>query len=247
MSQVQPMQIDRNGDIGLAQHNNLFVKQTRKGCIQELFGCDANTEFKIATLQQRQNDIFYALENTPCCIRFWCGNFRPYTINLWAGQNQSGSQVGSFKRPWRCALGNCKCCCFQEIIAENGSGSQLGSFKETCWYCFPTFSVNDAAGNSKFIVHMPTCCGGLCINCCAEGCCNCRIPFYIYTPGKGDEKRQVGKIVKIWSGMGNELFTDADKFELEYPPGADPSAKATLLGATFLLNTLFFERQKESS
>lgn len=249
MSAVQPMQMS-NGGAGecevLAQQNNLFVKQTRKGCIQECFGCDANTEFKIATLDQRESDIYYALENTSCCIRFWCGALRPFEIDLWSGKDKSGAQIGKYRRPFRCALGPQKCCCHQEIVAESASGAKLGSVKENYWCCLPTFDIKDANNQQQFVMHYPTCCMGMCVNCCAEGCCNCRIPFYIYTPGKGDDKRQVGKIVKIWSGLGNEMFTDADKFELEYPPGANASSKATLLGATFFLNALFFERQKET-
>jgi hypothetical protein len=249
MSSVQPMEMSRSGagecDV-LGNQPNLFVKQTRKGCFQECFGCDANTEFKIATLDQRDNDIYYALENTSCCIRFWCGSMRPYEINLWSGKDNTGSQLGKFVRPLRCQLGSLKCCCYQEIQAENSSGSKLGSVKERCWCCVPSFDVKDANDQQKYLLHFPTCCDGMCIDCCAEGCCNCRIPFYVFTPGKGAEKKQVGKIVKVWSGFANELFTDADKFEVQYPPDADAASKSTLLGATFLLNSLFFERQKES-
>lgn len=229
----------------LGNQKNLFVKQTKKGWIQECFGCDANTEFKIATMDERENDIFYAVENTSCCIRFWCQNARPYEINLWSGSNQEGAQIGKFIRPFRCALGPQKCCCHQEIIAESASGSKLGSVVENYWICLPTFDVKDANNQLKYMLHYPTCCMGMCVNCCAEGCCSCRIPFYIYTPGKGEEKKQVGKIVKVWGGLTQEFLTDADKFELEYPPDADASTKTTLLGATFFLNTLFFERQKQ--
>jgi len=58
------------------------------------------------------------------------------------------------------------------------------------------------------------------MNCCAEGCC--RIPFYIYTPE--DDNAHVGKIIKIWSGFGNELM-GAHKFEVEFPTGADNETK----------------------
>ena len=56
----------------------------------------------------------------------------------------------------------------------------------------------------------------MCVNCCAEGCCNCRIPFYIFPQSdtKGTKDTNVGFITKIWSGLGTELFTDADKFEV---------------------------------
>ena len=53
---------------------------------------------------------------------------------------------------------------------------------------------------------------------------------------------QVGKIVKIWAGLGKELFTDADTFKVEFPPGIDAAAKARLLGTVFFINIQFFEK-----
>ena len=57
--------------------------------------------------------------------------------------------------------------------------------------------------------------GGMCVNICAEGLCNCRIPFYIFPPDAGSTKEEkIGNITKIWAGLGTEVFTDADKFEV---------------------------------
>ena len=46
---------------------------------------------------------------------------------------------------------------------------------------------------------------------------------------------------QVWSGLEKELLTDADTFMSEFPKGADMKMKTTLLGATFLLNQLYFE------
>jgi len=84
--------------------------------------------------------------------------------------------------------------------------------------------------------------GGMCINICAEGLCNCRVPFYVFPPTGGNTvEEKIGNITKIWTGLGTELFTDADKFEVEFPADANTNAKARLLGALFLINQLFFE------
>lgn len=70
----------------LAKYPNLFVKQTKKGCLQELLcGCDANNEFKIATMEDKQHDVFYAIEDTSCCIRFFCSTDRPFKIRVSQG------------------------------------------------------------------------------------------------------------------------------------------------------------------
>jgi len=85
----------------------------------------------------------------------------------------------------------------------------------------------------EYKVQMPSCVGGMCvrqgklpiggdhaetlpiphrrcIDCCAEGLCNCKVPFYIYPAGSsGGKGEEIGKIVKMWRGLGTEVFTDA--------------------------------------
>jgi hypothetical protein len=78
-------------------------------------------------------------------------------------------------------------------------------------------------------------------NCCAEGCCTCRVPLYIYDVVDGKKAEEhTGKIVKIWGGMLNEM-TGAHKFEVEFPPNSSNELKANLLGSTLLLNELYFK------
>jgi len=87
---------------------------------------------------------------------------------------------------------------------------------------------------------MPICFGCL-PNCCAEGCCTCRVPLYIYDVVDGKKAEEhTGKIVKIWGGMLNEM-TGAHKFEVEFPPNSSNELKANLLGSTLLLNELYFK------
>jgi len=203
-------------------------------------GCEANSEFNVATMDDRDTDIYYITEESSFCIRLLCKNARPWNTTLHEGNDKDGKLMATYTRPFRCPMGNCKCCCYQEVMTDVG-GTQVGTTVESMWFCVPGFDVKDSTGETKYNMHMPTCVGGMCINCCAEGLCNCRIPFYIYPVGSDDE---VGKIVKIWSGMKSELLTDADKIELEFPPDADTNMKATLLGTTLMINQLFFESQK---
>ena len=77
------------------------------------------------------------------------------------------------------------------------------------------------------------------------------MPLYIHAndqPVCFDDKcvRACGPATtQVWVGLGNELFTDADKFELHYPINATPAAKGLLLGAVFYLNMNFFEKQND--
>ena len=55
---------------------------------------------------------------------------------------------------------------------------------------------------------------------------------------------QVGKISKRRSGVLKEAFTDADNFGISFPMDLDVKIKATLLGAVFLIDFMFFEVTK---
>ncbi len=228
----------------LNNHPNLFVKQTRKGWLMELcLGCDANTEFKIATMENMQQNIMYASENTSCCIRMICSSLRPFTITVSEGGEKGGPVHSLHERPFACPLGCCKCCCFQEIDVKTPTGAPIGKVIENNWCGVPSFRVEDANGTMQYNIHQPTCCGGVCVDCCSDGCCNFRIPFNVYPPGKAGKGDEVGQVVKVWSGMGKELFTDADNFELRFPANSDAHTKTRLLGATFLINQMFFENK----
>lgn len=51
---------------------------------------------------------------------------------------------------------------------------------------------------------------------------------------------EVGKITKKPPGCCKEIFSDADNFVVDFPPGADVNTKAMLLGATFLIVRMLF-------
>ena len=55
---------------------------------------------------------------------------------------------------------------------------------------------------------------------------------------KGEE---VGSISKTSSNVAKELFTDGDRFVVNFPPDCLPEMKATLLAATILFDFLFYE------
>jgi len=226
----------------ISSNTNLFVMQTRRGCLQETMGCEAKTEFNISTNQDKNTHILYALEESGCCIRTFCPNIRNWKMDVAVDKNSPAFL--EIERPMRCGPVPLKCCCYQEVIAREKGGKELGSIREEMFFCVPQFSILSANGTKTGVIHQPTCVGGACVDCFAEGCYNCRIPFYIYN-NEADEVHD-GKIVKVWTGLTSELFTDADNFELDFPAKADAATKATLLGAVFLLNQLFFEGTNDS-
>lgn len=53
--------------------------------------------------------------------------------------------------------------------------------------------------------------------------------------------REVGRISKQWGGFFKELATDADTFGLSLGPELSAEARLVALGATFLIDFLYFE------
>jgi uncharacterized protein YxjI len=58
------------------------------------------------------------------------------------------------------------------------------------------------------------------------------------------DDQELGKIVKKWSGLAKETFTDADNFGINFPKGLDADQKAIFLGAVFLIDFVHFEKKQ---
>ena len=151
-------------------------------------------------------------------IRFLCKNNRPWKTKVVLGQAVTPEAEGflMIERPFRLPAGNFKCCCYQEVTAMAG-GVHIGTVREKFYMCVPVFEVLGADGLAKYELQNPTCLNGMFVNCMKEGLCNCKIPYYIYAPGKRGDNEELGKIVKVWGGFGKEMFSDADTFEFEAP------------------------------
>ena len=164
-------------------------------------------------------------------------------MTMSVGAEPGGAVVAVYDRPLSCPVGNCKCCCFQTVNVHDGAtGSMVGQVKETCWICVPQFNVYNNAQQQQYAIHMPICCGCL-PNCCAEGCC--RVPFYVYSTENHSKDVPDGKIVRMWGSLATELI-GIHQFECDFPINATAEHKSALMGATYLLNDIFFKPQKNN-
>ena len=114
----------------------------------------------------------------------------------------------------------------------------------------PSFKVYDHQDNQIYLIHQPTCCGGCCVNCCAEGnpcgkgCC--KQSFRVYDADQsstGGDAPYKGMIMKKPKSLATELFTDAEAFEVKFPEDANADQKGILIGAAIFINSLFYEGQ----
>ena len=69
------------------------------------------------------------------------------------------------------------------------------------------------------------------------------VDFKVLSANSGEK---VGKISKQWTGLVKEAFTDADNFGVSFPLDLDVKVKATLLGAVFLIDFMFFEKSQNN-
>lgn len=193
MMMVPTMTMDRSD---LNNYASLLVKQTKKGWVQECFCWQAQKEFNIAPKHLPKDNVLYSLEDSSCCARFCCPQLHPFTMNL-SKVNSSDPKLAQYDHPCACILCACKCCCYQRLDVST-LGVPAGTVQESCYYCVPNFKVITADGTHQYDIHEPTCCGGMCVNCCAEGCYIFRRPFYIFPPGaSGSVGSQSGRLVKV--------------------------------------------------
>jgi len=226
--------------------NTLSIRQTRKGWCQEIMGCEARDEFKFFKDEEKE-PFATALEDSGCLIRLLLSPCHPFKISVL--ESGTNAEIISMDRPFNCPVGGCKCCCYQQATITSG-GQSMGSIKEQCWYCVPQFMAYDADQKEIYKMHAPTCLGGMCINCCAEGnpcgkgCCKASIRVYPASQEDTDgDAPYAGVILKKPKSLATELFTDAAAFDLTFPDSANADEKALLIGSAMFFNANFFETQ----
>lgn len=239
--------MDRGSDALKAQVSDMesvHMRQTRRGCFQEIMGCEAKTEFNYFKTQGEE-PFAVSLEDSSCCLRFFCAPIRPFTIT--ATEVGTGAELFSVERPLACTTGPCKCCCYQTMNISSG-GQPIGKIEEKYFWCVPRFVVSDESGKALYKMHMPTCLGGLCVNICAEGnpcgkgCC--KVSLRLYPADQDDTEGDapyVGSILKKPKSLAVEVFTDAVALDVKFPDGATSDQKAIVMGAALFANALFFE------
>jgi len=223
-----------NADLSaIATFDELVVKQTRRGWCQEMLcGCEAKTEFNVIDPKSK-NKVFYILEESSFCIRLCCGTARPFTMNMHVGEDGDGPLFATFDKPFTCVQpGPCKCCCKHHIIANSTDGTRIGKTEEGFYVCVPSLDVYES-GSKQYSIEKGGCCPCAVFEFCAQ-------PFVI----KDTSGSTVGEVNKKFGGW-QELFTDADTFQVKFPSGAGDGAKVNLIASVMLLNQLFFESDKD--
>ncbi|XP_050041962.1 phospholipid scramblase 2-like [Dermacentor andersoni] len=169
--------------------------------------------------------IFMAYEKSDLASRCCCGSIRPFEMSL---LDYRSVEVLRLYRPLRCDS-SCCFCCLQEMEVHSPPGNIIGSIKQDCSVIFPYFSLRDSGGNVVLRIIGPFCTSSICCN---------DVVFDITTR---DGKTKIGQLSKNFNGLLLEAMTDIDNFTVTFPIDLDVKMKATLLGAVFLIDFIFFE------
>jgi len=212
----------------LNQMDSVFIQQKIE-LLEAFTGWETENKYKIKN--SAGQTIFYAIEKSDCCNRCCLGNLREFDIRI---TNFSGKELIGLQRHVS-GQGIFCWCCLQSINVAFPTGNAIGSVEEIWSFCNTILAVKDNSGQKIYVIKGPDAC--TLKFCPPTFCCN-DIVFEISNATEGE---CVGTIIKKWSGFSREVFTDADNFQIIFPSNATVENKAILIGATFLIDFMYFE------
>ncbi|XP_037076910.1 phospholipid scramblase 1-like [Pollicipes pollicipes] len=205
----------------LAVAEKVIIKQELE-MLEALTGYETANRYVITNEQGQQ--IYCAAEQSDCLARVCCRQNRAFDMRI---VDNSGVEVFHLLRPFRCGGCCCSPCCLQRLEVSRG-GQLLGLVTQDGRLCSTSFSVRSATGDTQLKITRA---------CCTCRCCGER-KFKIKS---ADGKHDVGTLGKWWGGLVREMFTDSDKFCVQFPRDMDVTVKATVVGAVFLIDFMAFE------
>ncbi|KAJ6632942.1 Phospholipid scramblase 2 [Pseudolycoriella hygida] len=208
----------------LANLEYLFVTQ-KVELLEVLLGCETENKYQIFNYSGQE--IFSAKENTDCLTRNCLGRKRPFEMSI---VDQRGEEVIHLSRPLACGI-CCLRCCPQSIEIHAPLGNLIGTVEEEWNLLIPKYQVKDETGSVVLRIEGP---------CCKLTCCG-DVEFYVLS---ANDNSEICRISKKWSGFAREFFTDADNFRIKFPSDLDVKLKAVILGASMLIDFMYFENNK---
>uniref|UniRef100_A0A6G1SI79 Phospholipid scramblase n=1 Tax=Aceria tosichella TaxID=561515 RepID=A0A6G1SI79_9ACAR len=223
-----PIWYNRNIQSYLTEATTFHVKQ-KVDVIEALIGWETGNQYTV--MDQAGHKIFYVGEESNMCFRQLCSASRAFTLTI---KDTAGQTVLVVDRKL-----DCSCCfgfiCPDSVQVSTPSGQLLGSVVEEFNILYPTFSIKDATGAVVLRIKGPFCPVSF-------GPCTGPLLFKVMNAAGA----AVGTISKEWGGLVREFLTDADNFSISFPYDLDPSIKAVLLAALFLIDYEYFENTGDS-
>lgn len=133
----------------------------------------------------------------------------------------------------------------ESIELRTAAGEPVLSLKESWGFPFSTHRITDPAGQPLFQIKQRFAFFSRKFAIWGEGSPDIRIKGPLFRPWTFwvyEDEKQVGKITKRFSGIGREMVTDADKFDVEFTsPIAHQEQRMRMLVMAFVLDMKYFE------
>lgn len=192
--------------------------------LEFITGCERNNKYKLCNSAEQQ--FMYAKEDTDCITRQVCRTSRPFTMNITDNNRQP---LVELYRPYRCEASFLWCCCLQEMDIMSPPGVSIGSVKQIWTPWTPKYEVYDGQGNCVYIIN--------------GECCYCACFADIFFQITNAQGMEIGRIIKHWGGC-REICGGVNDFRVQFPANLDIYHKTLLMSATFLIDFVYFEIDK---
>ncbi|XP_048956070.1 phospholipid scramblase 1-like isoform X1 [Canis lupus dingo] len=205
----------------LTQINQLLVCQ--RFDLLEVLSC-FETSKKYEVMNNQGQRIYFAEDRSNCFLRYLCGPSRSFTITIY---DNIGRDVITVHKALRCSC--CwRNCYLQKLKVEAPPGEKIGYVYQYFHPLWPMFKIKNANKEDIMKIRGP----------CVVSSCLTDLNFNLLSL---DEEIVIGKISNTWAGFIRELSINADKFGIQFPLDLDVKIKALMLGASFLIDYMYFE------
>ena len=206
------------GRIGDKDGEKIFVAREESGCFERIFCAPLNS--MLLTISDPEGNIVYTLERPGCFCAKPC-------LGVWPIMD----------------------CCVEEMTLHDGhiegdagsieNGAPVFKVKQSTAceaMCAPELKVTyTGSEDPAMTINGPQCFGG-----CSELCCDSKFE------AKNAKDEYAGEVTKLapktCGDACAEMFTDSDKYFVQFGDDQSPDDKAALLTSAFLIDFMFFER-----
>lgn len=229
----------------LASCNGIEIKQQPE-FFEMMTGCEtANRYHVFGKTPQGYKYLFKCNEKSGWFMRNCCpSNFRQFymdIIHVTSGNSsapQFSKKFAELFKPFMCTI--CCLCRPEMIVTLSEGGKRVGIIRHVCTLFDPEFNIYDETGKLLYTLSADCCqCGLICSNNFFGKLSE--VIFNIYGPGRN---QVVGNILKKPASF-NELVTDADSYQINFPPTATPKEKLLIIALALMIDYQYFETDNE--